>query len=93
MLQMLSTIAAGVIGYIVARNFVRSRLRFVDAIHSRWVPLAVGLLAFGLTSPLALLPMLSAAPAVVFGIGIGLGTAKGARLVRRADGVPSRLNA
>jgi len=31
-------------------------------------------------------PVLSAAPAVVFGIGIALGTAKGAKLVRRSDG-------
>ena len=39
--------------------------------------------------PLALLPLVSAAPAVVFGIGIGLGTAKGARLVRRGRWHPA----
>jgi hypothetical protein len=85
MLQLLLTLAAGLAGYLIARNFVRSRLRFVDSIHSRWAPLVAGTFAFIVTWPLALLPVLSAAPAVVFGIGIGLGTAKGAKLARRGD--------
>ena len=58
----------------MARNFVRNRLRFVDAIHRPWVPVLAGALAFLFAWPLALLPLVSAAPAVVFGIGIGLGT-------------------
>jgi hypothetical protein len=86
MLQIFLTLAVGVAGYLMARNFVRNRLRFVDAIHKPWVPLVAGTLGFLFAWPLALLPLLSAAPAVVFGIGIGLGTAKGARMVRRADG-------
>jgi hypothetical protein len=91
MLQILLTLAAGVAGYLMARIFVRNRLRFVDAIHARWVPFVAGTLAFILTWPLALLPALSAAPAVVFGIGIGLGTAKGAKLVRRGEGAYRQL--
>jgi len=86
MLQIFLTLAAGVAGYLIARNFVRARLRFVDAVHKPWVPLVAGGLAFLFAWPLALLPLLSAAPAVVFGIGIALGTAKGAKLVRRFDG-------
>jgi hypothetical protein len=85
MLQMLLTLAAGVAGYLVARNFVRNKLRFVDAIHSPWAPLTAGILAFAFTWPLALLPLLSAAPAVLFGIGTAFGTASGARMVRRTD--------
>jgi hypothetical protein len=85
MLQTILTVAAGVVGYVFARNFVRNRLRFVDAIHSPWAPLTAGILAFVTTWPLALLPLLSVAPAVLFGIGIGLGTATGARMARRAD--------
>jgi hypothetical protein len=85
MLQILLTVAAGVAGYVFARNFVRNKLRFVDAIHSPWAPLTAGILAFVFAWPLALLPLLSAAPAVLFGIGIGLGTATGARMVRRTD--------
>ena len=85
MLPILLTLAAGIAGYVVARNFVRSRLRFVDAIQSPWAPISAGILAFLFAWPLALLPLVSVAPAVVFGIGIGLGTATGARHVRRGD--------
>jgi hypothetical protein len=80
---MLLTISAGVFGYLAARNFVRNRLRFVDAIHSPWAPISAGILAFAFAWPVALLPFVSVAPAVVFGVGIGLGTATGARHVRR----------
>jgi len=85
MLQLLLTAAAGAAGYVAARNFVRNRLRFMDAIHAPWAPVAAGILAFLFAWPLALLPVISATPAVVFGIGIGLGTAIGARHVRRGD--------
>jgi hypothetical protein len=91
MIQFILTVIAGFTGYLMARNFVRNRLRFVDAIHAPWAPLAAGTLAFVLAWPLALLPLLSAAPAVVFGIGIGLGTASGARLVRRTDAGRRRI--
>ena len=91
MLQLLLALTAGVAGYLMARSFVRNRLRYVDAIHARWAPLAAGTLAFVLAWPLALLPLLSAAPAVVFGIGIGLGTASGARMVRRTDATRRRI--
>jgi hypothetical protein len=85
MLQVLLTVVAGLTGYLMAKNFVRNRLRFVDAVHSAWAPLVAGTLAFAFTWPLALLPLVSIAPAVMFGIGTGLGTASGARIIRRAD--------
>jgi len=85
MLQVLLTVVAGLTGYLMAKNFVRNRLRFVDSVHSAWAPLVAGTLAFALTWPLALLPLVSIAPAVMFGIGTGLGTASGARIIRRAD--------
>jgi hypothetical protein len=40
---------------------------------------------------LALLPLLKVATAIVFGVGVGLGTAKGARMLHRGEG-PQRLN-
>lgn len=86
MLPLLITIAAGVVGYFLARNFVRGRLRFVDAIYSPFAPIVAGAVAAILASPLALLPLLKAGTAIVFGIGVGLGTATGARLLRRSDG-------
>jgi hypothetical protein len=91
MLQLLLTVSAGLAGYIFARSFVRNRLRFVDAIHSGWAPLVAGALAFALAWPLALLPLVSVAPAIMFGIGTGLGTASGARIIRRGDATHHRL--
>jgi hypothetical protein len=91
MIHILLTTVVGVVGYLIARNFVRNRLRFVDAIQAPWAPPAAGALAFVLTWPLALLPLLSAAPGVVFGIGVGLGTFSGARMIRRDEGRPRRL--
>lgn len=91
MLHILLTAAVGVVGYLMARNFVRNRLRFVDAVQARWAPLAAGALAFVLTWPLALLPLVSAAPGVMFGIGVGFGTLSGARMIRRDEGRPHQL--
>lgn len=91
MLQLLLTVSAGLAGYVLARNFVRNRLRFVDAIHRGWAPLVAGALAFAFAWPLALLPLVSVAPAIMFGVGTGLGTASGARIVRRGDATHHRL--
>lgn len=86
MIPLLITLVAGVAGYFLARNFVRNRLRFVDAIYSPFAPLLAGAVAAIIAWPLALLPLLHAATAVVFGIGVGLGTATGARTLRRNGG-------
>jgi hypothetical protein len=85
MLPLLITIAAGAIGYILARNFVRRRLRFVDAIHSPVAPLLAGLIAALVVSPAVLLPFVTLSTAIVFGIGTGLGTVSGARAVKAFD--------
>lgn len=91
MLPLLITIVAGIAGYFLARNFVRNRLRFVDAVYSPFAPLLAGVAAAIIAWPLALLPLLKAATAVVFGVGVGLGTATGARILRRGEG-RQRLN-
>ena len=91
MLQLLLTVSAGLAGYFLSSNFVRNRLRFVDAIHRGWAPLVAGTLAFTFAWPLALLPLVSVAPAIMFGIGTGLGTASGARIIRRGDATHHRL--
>ena len=83
MLEFLITVAAGAIGFILARNFVRRRLRFVDAVHSIWAPLIAGAVAALLASPAVLLPLITVTTAIVFGIGTGWGTASGARALRR----------
>ncbi|MGH7525562.1 MAG: hypothetical protein ACREMX_02545, partial [Gemmatimonadales bacterium] len=91
MIELLLALTAGIGGYLLARNFVRRRLRFVDSIHSPFAPVVAGVVAVLVASPLVLLPLVTATTAVIFGIGTALGTASGARMVRRADGSPRRL--
>ena len=91
MLQIIITLAAGVLGYILARNFVFRRLRFVDAVHSPIAPILAGIGAAVVAWPAVLLPLITLPTAVVFGIGTGLGTASGARAHRHHEGDHRRL--
>ena len=79
------TLAAGLAGYLLARGFVRQRLRFVDAVQSPVAPLVAGILAALAAWPLALLPVVTLGTTLVFGLGTALGTASGARWLRRDD--------
>jgi uncharacterized membrane protein YdcZ (DUF606 family) len=90
-LALLLTATAGFAGYLGARNFVRRRLRFVDAVQSPWAPWIAGACGGILISPLTLLPLLGATTAVIFGLGIGLGTASGVRAIRRGEVLSRRL--
>ena len=85
------TIAAGIAGYLLARNFVSRRLRFVDAAQSSFAPFIAGMLGTLLLAPLALLPAVTLWTAVVFGIGAAFGTSRAGRLIRRAEGELRRL--
>jgi hypothetical protein len=85
MLPLLITLTAGAIGFILARNFVRRRLRFVDAVHSPFAPVIAGILAALIAWPAVLLPLVSVITAICFGIGTGLGTASGARALTRNE--------
>jgi hypothetical protein len=88
MLQLLVTALAGVIGYILARNFVHRRLRFVDAVHSPFAPIVAGTVAALIAWPAVLLPLVTLSTTIAFGIGTGLGTISGSRAIRRAEGHP-----
>jgi uncharacterized membrane protein YdcZ (DUF606 family) len=90
-LPLLLTAAAGIGCYLLARNFVRRRLRFVDAVQSPWTPWIAGLAGAVVSAPLALLPLLGTATAIVCGVGIGFGTASGARAIRRGELLSRRL--
>jgi hypothetical protein len=85
MIELFVTLAAGWVGFLVARRFVSRRLRFVDAAQSRLAPLVAALTATLVIWPLTLLPTITLTTAMVFGVGTGLGTASGARLARRAN--------
>lgn len=72
-------------GYLKARRFVRERLRFVDAAHVPAAPYFAGTIAALATGPIVLLlPWIGLPTALVFGVGVGLGTAHGSKDVRRA---------
>lgn len=79
------TVAAGLTGYLLARRLVSRRLRFVDAVQARFAPLVAAIAGAIAIWPLTVLPLITVTTAMTFGIGAGLGTATGARLVRRAD--------
>jgi hypothetical protein len=85
MYEFFIALAGGLIGYLIARRFVSRRLRFVDAVQSRFAPLVAALGGAIAILPLTAFPLVTLTTAMVFGIGTGLGTASGARLVRRAD--------
>ena len=92
MLELLISLTAGAIGFILARNFVRGRLRFVDAARSPFAPFIAGLVAFLVTWPTVLLPLVTVTTAIFFGVGTGLGTASGVRALERHEGTHRRLS-
>ena len=84
--HLLITLAAGIVGFILARGFVRRRLRFVDAVQSPVAPIIAGCVTTLVAWPAVLLPLVTLSTALVFGIGTGLGTASGARALRDGEG-------
>ena len=85
LITLLGTIVLGVGGYFLARDFVRKKLRFVDAVRSPLAPIVAGVVAFLALWPLSWLPIISATPAVVFAFGCAFGTASGVKALRRYD--------
>src|SRR5207247_8577166 len=77
-------------GFVATRNFVRRRLRFVDAVRSPAAPLVAGI-AGGLAASVVALPLGVLLPvgvwtAAAFGVGVAGGVAGG----RRAPDLPPR---
>ena len=78
MLLWLGVTAAALIGgYVLSRNFVRRRLRYVDAIQKPSVPLIAGAVAAAVVLPIAALPIITVGTAVAFGVGVAGGVASG----------------
>lgn len=75
--------AASIWGYIQTRQFVRRRLRFVDAIHKPAAPIVVGVAAALVTAPVTWLPIVTGWTVAVFGAGVGLGVRHGSRDAHR----------
>lgn len=88
MIGLAATAIATVAGYIKARQFVRDRLRYVDAAQSPMAPLIAGVGATVIAGVIvAFLPVVGVGTAVLFGAGVGTGVAAGARDIKR--GVPA----
>jgi len=87
MFELIMLAAAGVgtvAGYVKSRQFVRQRLRFVDAAHQPSAPVVAGAVAALAAAPVVwLLPVLGAGTALIFGAGVGLGVWHGSRDVKR----------
>lgn len=82
-----ATTALTVVGYYQARSYVQRRLQYVDAVHAFWAPLIAGIGACLVAAPVvALLPVVGAGTALLFGLGVGAGVAAGARSIRRRIG-------
>jgi hypothetical protein len=77
MIGLLVGVAALGGGFIVARNFVRRRLRYVDAIQSPAAPLLLGAAAVAVALPVAILPIVTVGTALAFGVGVAGGVASG----------------
>jgi len=67
-------LAAGIAGYVSSKDFVKRRLRFVDAVHATPAPVIAGLGVALLAAPVvAVLPIVGAGTAILLGAGVGLG--------------------
>ncbi|MGH7606860.1 MAG: hypothetical protein ACREME_05940 [Gemmatimonadales bacterium] len=77
MLWFAVTAAALVGGFVVTRDFVRRRLRYVDAVRKPSAPLLAGAAAAAVALPVALLPVVTVGTAVAFGLGVAGGVASG----------------
>ncbi len=79
MLGLLIGIAALGGGFVAARDFVRRRLRFVDAVQRPAAPLVAGLAATVVALPVAALPLVTVWTAAAFGVGVAGGVVSGRR--------------
>lgn len=86
LLEMIGIVAAGAAtatGYYQTRDFVRRRLRFVDAVQKPLAPMVAGVGAAVAAVPVVgLLPVVGTGTAILFGMGVGAGVRAGVRAIR-----------
>ena len=79
--------AAGIAGYIKTRQFVRKRLRFVDAASKPSTSLIAGTAAALVAWPvMAFLPFVGPVSGILFGLGVGAGVLHGSKDHKRLPG-------
>ncbi|HEY6852968.1 MAG TPA: hypothetical protein VI139_01875 [Gemmatimonadales bacterium] len=64
-------------GFVWTREFVRRRLRFVDAVRRPAAPVLAGVAAAAVALPFAALPVITIGTAVALGVGVAGGVASG----------------
>jgi hypothetical protein len=64
-------------GYVVTKNFVRRRLRYVDAVHKPSAPVVAGAVAAAALLPVTLLPAVGVGTMIALGVGVAGGVASG----------------
>ena len=86
LLSLVIAAGVGLFTFALARQYVRNRLRFVDAVRTPIAPWIAGMAAWMIALPIAaLLPLITGFTAVVFGAATGLGTASGVKALRRGE--------
>ncbi|HEY3220791.1 MAG TPA: hypothetical protein VGJ80_08665 [Gemmatimonadales bacterium] len=64
-------------GFVITKNFVRRRLRFVDAVQRPSAPIIAGAVAAVALLPATILPAIGLGTAVALGVGVAGGVASG----------------
>lgn len=86
-ISMAIALAVAAFGYLQAKSFVQSKLRFVDAVQHFAAPLIAGVAAMLIATPVVwLLPLIGKGTAILFGLGVGAGVSSGAREIRKRIG-------
>ena len=85
MIALSLALAGGFFAFGFARGFVRRKLRFVDAVHGPLVPVVAAVVGAIVVLPLTLLPLITGFTAALVGVGAGLGTASGAKALKRGE--------
>lgn len=89
LLYLAVTVVAVGAGYMLTRDFVRRRLRFVDVVQAPWWPFAVAGVVALVAWPFALLPIVTKTTAALTAIAAGFGAASGAKEIRRTELLPA----
>ena len=77
---------AAIAAFSITREFIRSRLRFVEAVRHPAVPWLVGASVLLVALPIAgFLPIVTAGTAAIAGVMSGLGTASGVKAIGRGE--------
>jgi hypothetical protein len=83
MIAFAATVSAVVLGFVKTREFVRNRLRFVEAVHAPSAPIKAGGAAMLLAAPVVwVLPVVGFPTAALFGLAVFLGVRAGSRDIR-----------